>query len=106
MLRWAERGYAPRDPLRDRGSEAPVVEALDTLARNSLDGPLLDVNFGREMAYPIAGALADRGVSVVFLSGYNRATLSDRDSARPLVSEPFQTAELLRELVRAVRAPT
>ena len=87
------------------GPLATVEEALAAVSANDLDGALLDVNLGREMAYPVADALADRGVPFVFLTGYGRDILPERHLGRALVTKPFQPAELLRELVRAVRQP-
>jgi CheY-like chemotaxis protein len=85
------------------GPMATVAAAIAALAENSLDGAVLDVNLGREMVYPVADALADRGVPFVFLTGYGRDILPERHHDRALLAKPFQPADLMRELVRVVR---
>ncbi|MFL5335530.1 MAG: response regulator [Geminicoccaceae bacterium] len=85
------------------GPMATVAAAIAALAENSPDGAVLDVNLGREMVYPVADALADRGVPFVFLTGYGRDILPERHHDRALLAKPFQPDELMRELVRVVR---
>ena len=53
---------------------------------------MLDVNLAGEKAFPIADALAERGVPFVYATGYGRAGLRDEDAARPVVQKPYSTA--------------
>ena len=88
------------------GPLATVAEALAALAENTLDGAVLDVNLGRESGYPIADALADRGVPFVFVTGYGRDILPERHSARAIVTKPFLPEQLLYALMHALRQPS
>jgi CheY-like chemotaxis protein len=53
------------------GPASSVNAALEALQRAELDGAILDVNLRGEMAYPVADALAARGIPFVFTTGYD-----------------------------------
>src|SRR5690348_9428474 len=62
--------------LADRGCEvvgpAPSLERGWKLAREeALDGAVLDVNLSGEVSFPLAKALAERGIPFLFLTGYD-----------------------------------
>jgi len=69
-----------------------LAEATD----GALDGALLDINLGGEKVYPVAAALARRGVPFVFVSGYGAAGLDEPYAGTPVVRKPFRTEELAR----------
>lgn len=64
-----------------------------------LDGALLDVNLAGERCFPIATALAARGVPFAFLTGYGEGVIPAeyRDAGR--LAKPFNIAHLV-DLVR------
>lgn len=54
------------------GPASNVEDALDLVEETaSLDGAVLDVNLQGVMVYPVADALRQRGVPVVFITGYD-----------------------------------
>jgi CheY-like chemotaxis protein len=53
------------------------------------DGALLDVNLGGEKVFPVADALAARGVPFVFATGYGQAGIEARFLGAPVISKPF-----------------
>ncbi len=54
------------------GPAGRVSDALALLANaERLDGAVLDVNLGGEMAYPIADALRAKEIPFVFVTGYD-----------------------------------
>jgi CheY-like chemotaxis protein len=53
------------------GPASNVNAALEALQCSELDGAILDVNLRGEMAYPVADALAARGIPFVFTTGYD-----------------------------------
>jgi DNA-binding response OmpR family regulator len=94
------------DMLADLGCQvvgpAPSLAAGLALADiNGVDGAVLDVNLAGEKAFPIADALAAKGVPFIYATGYGRAGLRDEDAERPVVQKPYSTADLARTL-RAV----
>lgn len=59
---------------------APTVRrALDLIAGEaSLDGAVLDINLRGEQVYPVADALAARGVPFLFTTGYDQRVVPAR----------------------------
>ena len=94
--------------LLQRGNEvvgpfATVDEALRAVAaERAVAGAILDINLGDEKAFPVADALADRGVPFVFLTGYEREILPARHRDRPAATKPFSARNLTRLLAQAV----
>ena len=91
------------DMLLDLGCEivgpAASVEAGLALARSArLDAAVLDVNLAGEKAFPIADALAERGIPFVYATGYGRAGLRADDEARLVVQKPYSLDDLARNL--------
>jgi CheY-like chemotaxis protein len=81
------------------------VEKAAQAARDAaIDVAVLDVNLAGERVYPVAEALAHRGVPFVFMTGYNRSELPAEYSARPALAKPFMARELTESLA-AVRNP-
>lgn len=82
------------------GPAASVKAALELAGREGLDGAILDVNVGGEPIYPVAEALAARGVPFVFTTGYGAADIDRRFADAPAVQKPF-SAGALREALAA-----
>lgn len=78
----------------DLYAAANVAEALALLDKISFDAAIVDVNLGGEKSYPVADALAQRGIPFSFSTGYSdhgeRADLEDR----PLLRKPYTRAAL------------
>lgn len=53
------------------GPVATVEEALHLIQSEKIDGASLDINLAGERVYPVADALAARGVPFIFASGYD-----------------------------------
>jgi CheY-like chemotaxis protein len=57
------------------GPAAHVNQALAMLDAEALDAAVLDINLNGQKSYPVADALAARGVPFVFSTGYNKDSL-------------------------------
>ena len=71
------------DGLRDQGCEvvgpaARLEQGLELAKRESLDGVLLDINLAGKRGFPIADALAQRGVAMATKQGVRRRRLPHR----------------------------
>jgi CheY-like chemotaxis protein len=90
------------------GSASRVRSALEILAdpARRIDLAVLDVNLGGEEAFPVAAALAQRGVPFVFSTGYGSAGLPDPWRNRPTVQKPFTQEQVKAALARALDAAT
>jgi ActR/RegA family two-component response regulator len=94
--------------LESRGAEivgpAGSVEGALRLIEaegNRLDGAVLDINLRDERVYPVADALAARGVPFVFLTGYDAQVIPDTYAGVPRSEKPVSTALLARTLLKA-----
>jgi CheY-like chemotaxis protein len=52
------------------GPVPTVAAALDLIAREVLDGAVLDINLAGELSFPVAAALIERDIPFLFLTGH------------------------------------
>ena len=71
------------------GPAGSVNQALAMIEAELIDAAVLDVNLNGEMSYPIADALAARGVPFVFSTGYNKDSLPNSYQSFPVLQKPF-----------------
>lgn len=86
------------------GTEARIPEALNFVAQRhgDIDVAVLDLNLGGSRSYDIAQAISGHGIPIVFSTGYDDGTIEDAWRNHPLLSKPFQLAELQGALARAL----
>jgi CheY-like chemotaxis protein len=99
------------DMLLDLGCEvvgpfAKLDQALAFVAsaHGQIDAALLDVNLGGVRSFPMAEALADKGVPFVFTTGYDESGLPDIWRGRPTLRKPFMMGEMADALRKALPA--
>ena len=76
------------------GPAARVDEALALIASIPLDAAVLDLNLNGELSYPIADALAARGVPFMFATGYDKSRLLEAYRIYPVLQKPYYRSEL------------
>ena len=59
-----------------------------------MDGAILDVNLGGEPVYPVAKALAARGVPFVFCTGYGSSGVAADFAHIPALAKPYEQQQL------------
>jgi DNA-binding response OmpR family regulator len=91
-------GYEVAGPCRS------VSDGLRELANEAPAAAVLDVNLGGEKAFPIADALAARGVPVVFVTGYEREDLPERFRAARMLVKPCAPDRLLSAVAASLRS--
>lgn len=91
------------DMLLDFGCEVvgpagrlPV--ALRLVEAGGIDVAILDVNVAGEPIYPVADALAAKGIPLVFSTGYGSGGIDGPYRDRPVVQKPFSQSDLERQL--------
>ena len=82
------------------GPAGNVGDALDAIARETVDGALLDAQLGGEPVSRVADALVARGIPFAFVSGYGREHLPPAHRNAPLVKKPFTGKDLLAAVAR------
>jgi DNA-binding response OmpR family regulator len=72
---------------------AAISEALAAIEGQDITGALLDVHLGADAVWPVADALAARGVPFAFMTG-GGGDVPSAHAARPTLAKPFRVAEL------------
>lgn len=98
------------DMLQDLGcTVVGVAQNLDAgleLARRAeADVAVLDVNVGGKLITPVAQTLDERGIPLLFSTGYGAAGLGTEWRGRPVLPKPFAIEDLARALRQALAAP-
>lgn len=83
-----------------------LAEAIAKAGDRSLefDLAILDVNLAGEPVFPVAEALAARGVPFAFATGYGAGGLPDAWKGRPTLQKPFTSGDIRRVLSSMVAA--
>lgn len=68
----------------------------------AIDAAILDVNLNGEEAFPIAEALAARGVPFAFSTGYGKSGLPQQWRSRPVIQKPFTQEQIAAILAQAL----
>jgi CheY-like chemotaxis protein len=76
--------------------------ALGLAAKEALDGALLDINVAGASVFPVADALAARGVPFMFLTGYEPEILPPAHRDRPFYRKPYTGARLVRAVAKVL----
>ena len=79
--------------LPEPAQAASKDEALAIIASESLGGALVDINLGDEKGWPVADALAERGIPFAFTSG-GGDVLPPAHAHRRLVAKPFRISDI------------
>lgn len=76
-------------------------------AKEMLDGAfqadvaILDVNIAGEPVFPIAEQLADKGIPIIFATGYGQAGLPASWHSNPILQKPYTMDDVIGSLSRA-----
>jgi CheY-like chemotaxis protein len=79
-------------------------DALAKAQSLSFDVAILDVNLNGQRSFPIAEALARRGIAFLFATGYGMAGLPPGIAGAPVLEKPFQL-QVLQEALEAALEP-
>ena len=85
------------------GAAARVTQALAALDGEPVDLAVLDVNLGGEKVFPVAEALAGRGIPFLFSTGYGTSGLRDGLSSRTTLQKPVDEAVLEQMITAELR---
>lgn len=73
---------------------ATVKDALALISSQVFDLAMLDLNLGGTRSYPVADALAARGVPFLFSTGYTDNGASALYPGRPILNKPYPYGKL------------
>ena len=99
-----------RDMLNDLGFSVlgPMSNTSSALAaakKAEFDCAILDLNLGGEISYPVADALALRGLPFIFVTGYDKEGVESRYAAVPLLQKPVDENSLRAVLDSCLMPP-
>jgi CheY-like chemotaxis protein len=80
---------------------SPALAAVESGAE--IDVALLDCNLGKVHSWPVADALAARGIPFAFTSGQGPKGIADRFADRPVFDKPVDEEKLKRFLRQHIR---
>lgn len=90
------------------GPVGSMTKAFDLIARELLDGAILDINLRGEMAFAVADRLIARAVPLVFATGYDSTVIPDRFDHVVRCEKPVdlrQVAAAIGRVIHAADAP-
>lgn len=88
------------------GMAKSLGEALLVAQDIQCDIALLDINLNGQKSFPVAQALAERGIPFLFASGYGAAGLEAGFLDRPILSKPFSIAQLDKNMQKCLGQST
>lgn len=85
--------------IRIAGQASTVAEARALIDTGNFDIAILDINLHDEMVFPMADLLCQRGIPVIFTTGYAPSEMRPARFAHvPIIQKPYD-AEALMVLV-------
>jgi len=77
-----------------------VPTALELALSTDADIAILDLNLRGESAFPVAQILRDRGIPILFSTGYGAAGLAPTWQDCPVIQKPFPLHQLACAIAR------
>ena len=83
-----------------------IGRALEMVAAAPrIDIAVLDVNIGGDKIYPVAERLRERGVPIVFATGYGRAGVDPEWQSYEILQKPYTASEMAETIARSAERP-
>jgi two-component sensor histidine kinase/two-component SAPR family response regulator len=86
----AELGFSVLGPITN------LAEAVAAAKQGEFDWAILDINLKGELVYPVADILLEKGVPLVFVTGYGAERVDKRYGNTPILQKPLQKQDLQR----------
>jgi CheY-like chemotaxis protein len=80
------------------GPVARVKSAVELASSEPIDAAILDLNIAGDAVYPVADALAARGIPFLFVTGYQARAITQPYQGRPTLQKPFRPQTLKQTL--------
>jgi CheY-like chemotaxis protein len=98
------------DMVFDSGGEVvgPVATfdgALALAQKAEFEVAVLDLNLNGTLSYPVAEVVLERGIPVIFATGYGENGLLDRFRDCPTLEKPFSQKDFAEAVAAACRQP-
>ena len=85
------------------GTAMQVEQAERMFAEGlSCDAAILDVNLGGNMVYPLARRLCEKGIPIIFATGYGQEGLPQEWRSHAILPKPYSEDQVGEALMRAL----
>jgi DNA-binding response OmpR family regulator len=85
------------------GPAGALADAIALIkAEKHIDEAILDANLGGDMVFPAADLLIERGVPIVFTTGYHPSIIPARFNTMPLVEKPINIRRVFAAIGQAM----
>ena len=71
-----------------------VSQALELVDTEVFDAAVVDINLGGTKSFPVADALAARGIPFIFATGYDRLSLPTEYQRFSCLRKPYRISDL------------
>ena len=87
------------------GPVGTIEDAVDLIrSKDEIDGAILDVNLGGEMIFPVADLLIERGVPLVFTTGYDASIIPSHLKHVVRCEKPINIVRITQAIGRLIHA--
>jgi CheY-like chemotaxis protein len=84
------------------GPASRVDQALALAREADIEAAVLDINVGGQSTYEVADVLRQRGVPVIFATGYGSSALPERFRGTPTLHKPFDRSHFEEVMQKAL----
>ena len=84
------------------GSAADVAKAAQLARTLQFDLALLDLNLNGQSAIPVARIVRERGIPLLFISGYGGGAVLEDFAGYPTLAKPFTFVDLREKMLHAL----
>ncbi len=85
------------------GSASTIEKALNLAGSAAIDAAILDVNIRNQRIDPVADVLRERGVPMVFATGYGERAAATAMGA-PIIDKPYSNEAVEKALMAALKS--
>lgn len=82
------------------GPLSHLTDALNAAEREAIDGAVLDVNLRGQLVFPVAAALARRGIPFIFATSYDAGMIPPEFAGAPRFAKPVDPSSLVKGVTR------
>ena len=91
-----------RNGMQVIGPVWKAEHALQALARDGLDGAIIDLNLHQRLAFDVVQALRDRGVPFIVYTGYSKLAFPERLAETVIVEKPMGVKDAVLKLMECL----
>ena len=76
------------------GAASELDEAIELAKNAAYDVAIIDINLKGQRTFPVAEIVLERGLKLIFSTGYGESSIEPKFSSNPLLQKPFDDRAL------------